>query len=498
MSETSNQNIIDKSNDNIASGTMFIAFAKVFWLFAGYAITFTLPRLISVDTYGVYGVVSGAMNVLNMVVIMGTLQGVSKFVSADEKNAKAIHFLSLKVLLLLGGSLTLVYFLLSTFGIIGDFLNDPSLTPYLQMTALITFFYSFYSVNVGYLNGKREFKKQAFLDMFFVSFKAICMLSFAWFGINYLKTNGLLETIGGFAFAAFVVLILSFFVIKFKFEKTTSPYTLSEVSKFVISIMSFTFILNLLMNTDLFLVKKLTLENTDQQVGYYTGALTISRIPYSLMMTVSLIIFPLISKVTSIGDKERTKRYIENALKYPFILLLGCAVVISSNSDLIIKIILGQKYISPAPTGEVLSVLVFAVTGLAIFTLSTSIISGSGKPAVSLGIGVIALLIDIAINWAFIPKYGLLGGAYSKGVSLTIAVLICLVYLYKKHNSSLPILTFIRGIGVAALTVYLADLYIPVGIVDGFIKLALVGIVFFIFIFLTQEFKVKEILALRK
>lgn len=487
-----------KPNDNIASGTMFIAFAKVFWLFAGYVLTFTLPRLISVDTYGVYGVVSGAMNVLNMVVIMGTLQGVSKFVSADEKNAKAIHLLSLKVLLLLGGSLTLTYFLLSTFGVIGDFLNDPSLTPYLQMTALITFFYSFYSVNVGFLNGMREFKKQAFLDMFFVSFKTICMLSFAWFGINYLQSNGLLETIGGFAFAAFSVLILSFFVMKFKFEKVESPYTISEVSKFVVSIMSFTFILNLLMNTDLFLVKKLTLENTDQQVGYYTGALTISRIPYSLMMTVSLIIFPLISKVTSIGDKEKTKRYIENALKYPFILLLGCAVVISSNADLIIKIILGQKYISPAPTGDVLSVLVFAVTGLAIFTLSTSIISGSGKPTVSLAIGIVALVIDIIVNWTFIPKFGLLGGAYSKGISLTIAVFICMIYLYKKHSSALPILTFIRGIGIAAITVYLSGLYVPEGIIDGFAKLIVVGLGFFALIFASQEFKIKEILALRK
>ncbi len=222
MSQINNK---PNKTDNIASGTMFIGFAKVFWLIAGYILTFTLPRLISVESYGTYGVVGGAMNVLNMVVIMGALQGVSRFVSADENQAKAIHKLSLKVLLVLGGSMTLLYFLLSTFGVIGGFLNDSSLTPYLQITALITLFYSFYSVNVGYLNGMRKFKQQAFLDMFFVSFKAICMLSFAYFGIHYLNSNGLTEAFGGFAFAAFVVLSISFFVMKFNFEKVECSYT---------------------------------------------------------------------------------------------------------------------------------------------------------------------------------------------------------------------------------------------------------------------------------
>lgn len=494
----SNQIIEDKNynikKDKVASGTLFIAIAKVFWLIAGYALTFTLPRLINVDTYGIYGVVTGAMNVLNMVVIMGTLQGVSKFVSADEENAKAIHKLSLKVLLVLGGGLTLTYFLLATTGVIGSFLNDESLKPYLQMTALITLSYSFYSVNVGFLNGMRKFKLQAFLDMFFVIFKVLCMLVFAWFGINYLQSNGLMEAIGGFAFAALVVLVISFFVVKFDFRKVDSPYTMKEVSKFVLSIMSFAFVLNLLMNTDLFLIKKLI--GDDKLVGYYTGALTISRIPYSLMMTVSLIIFPLISKLTSIQDKEKTKLYIENALKYPFVLLLGCAIIISTNADLIIKIVLGTKYVYPAPTSEVLSVLVFAVLILAIFTLSTTIISGTGKPLISLTIAIIALVSDIAINYYFIPKYNLIGAAYSKCLALTFGTTLCMIYLFKNHKAYLNLLTILRSIVIAIILFYVSSLYNPTNLIDGFAKFCAVGIAFLGLNFLFKEFKLSEILTL--
>ncbi len=262
--------------------------------------------------------------------------------------------------------------------------------------------------------------------------------------------------------------------------------------------MAFTFVLNLLMNTDLFLVKKLISGNSSEQVGYYTGALTISRIPYALMMTISLVIFPLISKLTSIGDREKSKKYIENALKYPFVLLLGIAVVISSNSELVVKFILGNKYVFPAPTGEILNILVFAILGLAIFTLSTTIISGSGKPNVSLGIGIITLAIDISINYLFIPKFNLVGAAFAKCLSLSIGVTLCMIYLWKTQGAYLKPFTVLRSGLVTAFLLFLSTLYFPEGILLGLAKIAVFGILFFALIFVVGEFKIKDVLALVK
>src|SRR6185503_7942171 len=182
-------------------GTLFITAAKVWFIVTGYGIYFALPRLLSAEQWGLYVVVTGAVSVINAVIVTGTYQTVSKYVSQEEEKADSVKAAALRLQLLVGGGASLGFFLLA--GVIAGYLNDQRLTSYLRLASLITLSYSFYSVFTGYFNGRRKFLAQAGLDAAYSTLKVICIVSFVWLGY------GVAGAVAGFAMAAGGVLLLS-------------------------------------------------------------------------------------------------------------------------------------------------------------------------------------------------------------------------------------------------------------------------------------------------
>ena len=67
----------------LGTGGISIGFAKLFFLFAGYAVSIYLTQLVSPATYGDYNVLSQFITVPNMVLIQSLLFAVSRPMSAE-------------------------------------------------------------------------------------------------------------------------------------------------------------------------------------------------------------------------------------------------------------------------------------------------------------------------------------------------------------------------------------------------------------------------------
>ena len=104
-----------ESSEQIArkagQGFAFILAAKLYFLVAGYVIVVTLSWMLGRALYGVYGLVVGAISVLDNVIVTGTIQSVSRFTSADEARAGAIKAAALKLQLLVGGGVAVIFVL---------------------------------------------------------------------------------------------------------------------------------------------------------------------------------------------------------------------------------------------------------------------------------------------------------------------------------------------------------------------------------------------------
>src|SRR5437867_4137070 len=193
------------STDNIAAiagrGTIYITAAKLWFIVSGYGIAVTLAHLLTDENYGIYRVVINTVSIINAVIVTGTYQTVSKYVSQEPEKADSIKWKALGLQVYVGGAATLGFFLLAP--VVASLLNDPRLTGWLRLASLITLSYSFYSVYTGYFNGQKRFDIQAGLDVSYSTFKLVFIVLLAWLGF------GVTGSVGGFALAAASALVIS-------------------------------------------------------------------------------------------------------------------------------------------------------------------------------------------------------------------------------------------------------------------------------------------------
>ena len=120
----------DSTARTVGLGFLFILLAKGYFLVAGLAVQFGLPRLFLRATrmkiaasdhgglsaermaegwYGDYGVASRTISWITNTMVQGTIQAVSKFVAEDEARAGSVKAAGLKVQAVIGGVLAAAY-----------------------------------------------------------------------------------------------------------------------------------------------------------------------------------------------------------------------------------------------------------------------------------------------------------------------------------------------------------------------------------------------------
>ncbi|MFQ5457573.1 MAG: lipopolysaccharide biosynthesis protein, partial [Myxococcota bacterium] len=163
-----------------ARGTAYLTAAKLYFLATGAQLPILLARILPPDRYGVYKVVTGAMTVVNALLVTGALQSVSKFVAEDLGRSPEVHRKALLLQTALGAGAALLFMLASPLMAAG--LRDPHLTPFLRLAALAIATFGLYAVFMGTMNGRGFFGKQAALDFTYSTAKVGLILGFAWIG----------------------------------------------------------------------------------------------------------------------------------------------------------------------------------------------------------------------------------------------------------------------------------------------------------------------------
>lgn len=439
------------STDNIAAiagrGTIYITAAKVWFMVSGYGIHFVLPRLMTTEQFGIYQVVVGVVSIINAVIITGTYQTVSKRISEDEQSAGSVKATALKLQVLVGGGASLAFFLLAP--LVAKYLNDPRLVNYLRLSSLITLCYSFYAVFTGYFNGRKRFLTQASLDAAYSTFKLTFVVLLVWLGF------GVAGGISGFAFAAATVLVLSAIIARNGDRRR--EVRVRDLLGFQSYLLLFTLAMNLLQKTDLILVKALSSPDAtvaSENAAHYGAAINVANITYQVIISATFVIFPLVSEATFAKDREKTRAYVTNTLRYTLIVMALVATLFSANAPGVLSLVYPQNY----QAGSIaLSIVAYGMLLFGLLYVVTTIISASGHPAVSLLIGVVTLGASAGLNAVLIPRYGLVGAAAATTVSMLGGAVAGCVYLKLKFGALLSPVSGVR-IAAAAGAVYGASL----------------------------------------
>ena len=432
-------------------GTIYITLAKVWFMVSGYSLHFVISRLLTKEQYGLYSVVVDIVSIVNAVIITGTYQAVSRLVAQEEYKADSIKLKALKLQLAVGGGISGGFCLLAP--LIAAYLNDARLTNYLRLASLITLAYSFYAVFTGYFNGQRRFLAQAALDATYSTLKLAMIVALVWLGY------GVGGGIGGFALAAATVLVIS--AVAAGRGNRTGPLSFKDLFGFQAYLLVFTLLLNLLQKIDLILIKALSSVDPGlaaRNAGEYAAAINVANITYQIIISVTFVVFPLVSQSTFAGDAEVTRKYIRTTCRYTLIVMALVATLFSANSSEVIRLIYRSEYTAGAPA---LTLLAYGMMLFGLIYVLTTIISASGRPGVSLIIGGVTLATSVALNYELIPRSGIKGAATATTLAMLLGGVIAGCYTLVKFRVFVPSLSLVR-IGICAAAVYLGSSLVPV------------------------------------
>lgn len=316
-------------------GLFFIGFAKIWFLFAGFLLLLILPRCLEQAAFGVWTLVLAWVSGFNNVIITVTVQTVSYFSRMGREEAEQAKKTALKMQIYFGiGGMALLFF---GAPLIARFERSDLLPFPLQIASFIVLFYSFYAIFVGAANGQQQFQKQASLDILF----SILRVGFVFLGA--LLTHNVVYAILGFILAAACITLVSLYWIGWPKKVNAAPIPLMEMVRYGSWLLVYLLAFNQLMFIDLYLLKKICTDFfvhhfhlTSAQVGdylekpvysltaIYGAAQTIARLPYQLMIAVTFVIFPILSKKSREQNQEETRRYIAATLRYS---LLGAGAM---------------------------------------------------------------------------------------------------------------------------------------------------------------------------
>ncbi|MFK7989000.1 MAG: lipopolysaccharide biosynthesis protein [Sandaracinaceae bacterium] len=441
-------------------GFLWVAGGKIVFIITAYAVALALPRLFgSPEVFGLYAVAFGAASILNNVLIASTVQSVSKLVSEDEERAPRTLRQGLRIQLVIGSTLGGLLVLGAPLVAEGVLL-DPALTPLIRIAGAVVFTYALYAALVGFLNGQRKFSHQARLDMTFSVLRTTGLLGGAALGI------GAIGAIGGFAMAASVILLVALVVVGI--GKPGEGVPLSRWWGFMAPIWLYQAALNGILQIDLQVLKRTATELAlsaghaaadasriaDGLAGTYRAAQTFAFVPYQLILAVTFIVFPFVSKATSLGDEEATRGYIRNAMRFSLLVLLSIAAPIGGAASGVLRIAYPDAYLEGA---DALGVLVFGQVAFALFVIGATILSGGGRPGTAATIAIGALVVvliatRIAITTAGIDGHGaLVAAAAGTSLGTGLALLAVGVVVYSGFGAFIPPLSAVRGIAAGAL-----------------------------------------------
>ena len=460
---------------------MSIAGAKAYFILTSYAVQLLLPRIFGeAEKFGLYSAAMSGVAILTNVLIVATMQSVSKFVSEDESRAEATLRQGLRVQALVGGTLALALFLLAP--AIARLLLDEQLTPLLRIASAVVFAYALYAALVGSLNGRHLFAKQALLDATFSTLRTMGILGGAMLGL------GAIGAVAGFATAAATIVTISLIWIGFgKPGRPGEKIRRRRWLGFMAPIWTYQICLNGILLIDLQVLKRTATEMAfggvgqaavdiaNQYVGYYRAAQTFAFVPYQLIISMTFVVFPMISKATSLGNREAARATIQHAMRLSLLLLLLFAAPTSGAALGVMRLAYPADYLLGA---SALSILVFGVVAFALFAVAATAISGAGRPSVAAMIAAVSLVTVIVANRVLVLRAGLgeqslEAAATGTTAGMALALLLSAAVIYSMFGVFIPIRTWLRA-GLAAVTGYAAAHWVP----DHSALLALTGLAF--------------------
>lgn len=189
----------------------------------------------------------------------------------------------------------------------------------------------------------------------------------------------------------------------------------------------------------------------ETEVGWYNAAYVIVNFITLISMIMMQAMFPILSSLYE-KEKAKLKETAESLFRYLIIIALSLVPIVFVLSDKIINLIYGAGY---SHSINALKILIIVILFLFPGNLFAHILASSNRHKQLALVNFLGVVVNVVLNFIFIPKYGYLGA----GISTIITEVILCLLLYRvmsrfiKISSLRIILSLMPGLGAMVLII---------------------------------------------
>jgi stage V sporulation protein B len=452
-------------------GGIAVLGAKVFFLVVGFVQQPLLRLAVGLSDFGGLAQALVVANTVNNVVIASGTQGVSRAVAgAPGREPEALRA-ALRIHVPIAMAVALI--MAAAAPIYAGFENAHDVVPPLLVLAMVALLYGLYAPLIGYLNGTRRFERQAALD---VTFGTLRTLGLVGFGYAFARRglSGVLGTTVGWVAAAACIVPLA--AASTGLGKRAVPRagespaagipTSGAYIGMLLPIAGAQLCTNALLQMDIALLGRFLSQSAaalDAQrdavkgwVAIYKECQTFAFLPYQLLFSVTLILFPMLARARAEGDDAAVRTYVARGARLAAIFagLLVCVIVAMPESML--SFAYGKA--DAARGADVLRMMVLAQGAFTMLGIATTVLTSLGQERsaalITLG-AVVAVAVACA---ALVPgaPFGhtqLVRSAAATGAALVVSLVLAGAIVRARTGAFVPFATGVRvGIALAACT----------------------------------------------
>ncbi|MBK7399626.1 MAG: oligosaccharide flippase family protein [Myxococcales bacterium] len=281
-------------------GAVALAGAKAWLLVTGLGLNVALPLAVGQSGFGAFKRATAFLNILSNVVVVASIQGVSRAVSYAPAGAEsAAASAALRLHALVGAILSLGFFL--AVPAMTAMQRAPHLGPALRVLSVILFAYAIHASLVGALNGRQALRRQALLDATYGTLRPALIV-----GLGF----AIAAPHVGFAVASFAILPLTFLLERRDRPAAHAPYTFDARAHlaFLAGLLVVQLAQSLLIQIDILVLgRAVDPARADAAVGLYAQAQAFGLVPYQLLLAAMYALFPQAAKAAAEGDVARLR-----------------------------------------------------------------------------------------------------------------------------------------------------------------------------------------------
>ncbi|CCU80947.1 Vng0050c [Halanaerobium saccharolyticum subsp. saccharolyticum DSM 6643] len=428
----------------IVKGIMSVLFSSVSTLVIGLIYQPLLARLAGLELYGEIAALLAWYGILRTVFGLGMFDAIRKYVSdqINEDNNNILIISLFMPIIVASFFYLLMVVILNLFDFFG-FINEYKNLFYILGLSLI-----FANMWTGVRAILYSYHKEDSVVKFDIAIKItnnILILIFVILNFNIYSLAYAFLITGLIKIIFTIVLWKKIIKVDFNFKKILNPQSLLYSKKILrFGIMSVPGILSaqILYKSDILLIDYFL---GSSYTGVYKVALTLAEKLWMVPKAVQSVIFHNSSELWGQNKFKELSKIFNESLKYTnlFLILFGVGLFVLAEPFIIL--VFGNDYALAVSSLQILIIGTFAF-GLARIFLSTY--SATSWLRVSQIITIVVAIINIILNFVFIPLYGIIGAAIATSFTYFLMLVLALFYYFNNDLKFLVQYNFIKMTGL--------------------------------------------------